>query len=346
MLVACLAACAFAAAAPPNDAYPGTTVDYGADVTGTTAEATAEDRDTPFANLPANTVWYAFTSATDRWTTVDTCGSALDTQIAIAELDGAIDDDSELCHVDEGSSVTFLATAGTTYHVLVDGYNTDVGSFNLHVKPDTQPPDTAVSGYSSSGWGLGSSERSTDASFDLLAYELGAYVGPPLTEFECSLDGAPFSACATPVDFHGLALGDHEFRARAIDPAGNRDDTPSVLDWTILGPADDTVPEDGSPGLKPNTRAAHLTLRATPSRDRHKPYTFKVSGRLVPRGNAKCTGKVSVQLKHGTRVLMRRGAKVAKSCAYSARVRTAKRGKLKVAAHIGKVSASVSVRAG
>ena len=40
MLVACLAACAFAAAAPPpNDAYPGTTVDYGAEVSGTNAEA-------------------------------------------------------------------------------------------------------------------------------------------------------------------------------------------------------------------------------------------------------------------------------------------------------------------
>src|SRR4051812_30300786 len=104
MLVACLAACGFAPAAPPpNDPDPGTTMDYGTQVTGTNVEATAEDRDTQTASGTPNTVWYAFTSASDRWTTVDTCGSALDTQIAVAELEDAVNDDSEQCG-DEGSS--------------------------------------------------------------------------------------------------------------------------------------------------------------------------------------------------------------------------------------------------
>ena len=92
--------------------------------------------------------------------------------------------------------------------------------------------------------------------------------------------------------------------------------------------------------------AARLTLHASPHRDRRKPYTFKISGRLVPRGDARCTGTVNVQLKRGTRVLMRRNPHVAKSCAYSARVNTSKRGKLKVTARAGNASASVTLRAG
>jgi hypothetical protein len=119
-----------------------------------------------------------------------------------------------------------------------------------------------------------------------------------------------------------------------------------VLDWTILGPADDTVPDDSSPGLNPSARVARLTLHATPHRDRHRPYRFRVSGRLVPRATARCAGSVRVRLEHGTRVLMRRSPKVAKTCTFTARVKTAKRGSLKVTAHVGTVSASVKVRAG
>src|SRR5262249_37226751 len=53
--------------------------------------------------------------------------------------------------------------------------------------------------------------------------------------FECSLDGAAFSACATPLTLNGLASGAHTFRVRTIDQAGNVS-APVERDWTIAIP--------------------------------------------------------------------------------------------------------------
>jgi hypothetical protein len=54
----------------------------------------------------------------------------------------------------------------------------------------------------------------------------------PVT-FECRLDAAAFSPCATPIAYAGLADGDHTFRVRAIDAAGNLDMSPATFTWTI-----------------------------------------------------------------------------------------------------------------
>lgn len=55
--------------------------------------------------------------------------------------------------------------------------------------------------------------------------------------FECSLNGAPFTACTPPQDFHVLPDGRHTFQVRAIDRAGNVDPTPASWEWTV-----DTAP--------------------------------------------------------------------------------------------------------
>ena len=60
----------------------------------------------------------------------------------------------------------------------------------------------------------GSSTTATGVTFTFTANEPGV-------TFNCSLDTAPFAACTSPVTVSGLALGNHTFRVRARDAAGN-----------------------------------------------------------------------------------------------------------------------------
>jgi hypothetical protein len=55
-----------------------------------------------------------------------------------------------------------------------------------------------------------------------------------VTGYECSLDGAGFASCASPVDLVSLAVGAHTFRVRARDGAGTVDATPASRKWTVL----------------------------------------------------------------------------------------------------------------
>ena len=52
--------------------------------------------------------------------------------------------------------------------------------------------------------------------------------------FDCKLDRGKFRRCASPKRYTGLALGNHTFRVRSIDSAGNRDSTPARFGWTVL----------------------------------------------------------------------------------------------------------------
>ena len=54
--------------------------------------------------------------------------------------------------------------------------------------------------------------------------------------FECSLDGAPFSACTSPHVMTDLDTGRHVFQARAIDAAGNTDLSSATYVWMAVAP--------------------------------------------------------------------------------------------------------------
>ncbi len=99
--------------------------------------------------------------------------------------------------------------------------------------PDTTPPETSVSG------GPDPTTTDTSASFAFDSSEAGS-------SFECSLDGAEWSACAPPQSYQGLSIGDHHFAVRATDAAGNTDETPAEADWTVTEPPPDTTPPDTS----------------------------------------------------------------------------------------------------
>ncbi|MGI8659210.1 MAG: hypothetical protein ACR2K4_10670 [Candidatus Limnocylindria bacterium] len=85
--------------------------------------------------------------------------------------------------------------------------------------PPPGAPDTTITS------GPSGTTSSTDASF--------TFTGTAGTDsFECQLDLAGFSACTSPQDYSGLALGDHTFEVRAV-AAGVPDPTPASRTWTI-----------------------------------------------------------------------------------------------------------------
>ena len=88
---------------------------------------------------------------------------------------------------------------------------------------DTTAPQTTITAAPPA------TTSSTSASFSFVASESGS-------TFECSLDGAAFTVCSSPSDYAGLALGTHQFSARARDAAGNADASPATHTWTISAP--------------------------------------------------------------------------------------------------------------
>ena len=74
-----------------------------------------------------------------------------------------------------------------------------------------------------------------------------------LAVFQCKLDSADYTACASPTLFTKLAEGAHTLYIRAVDPSGNRDETPVQLDWSIK------LPEDQGGGPVTGSTVATLT---------------------------------------------------------------------------------------
>ena len=108
---------------------------------------------------------------------------------------------------------------------------------------DTTPPTTSVNVVPE----ILSTEA--DASFEFVSNEPGS-------TFECSLDGSAFAACTSPRDYTGLADGQHEFRARARDAAGNVDQSPAIYTWRIdTTPPQTTIGAGAPPATGTSTSA-------------------------------------------------------------------------------------------
>jgi hypothetical protein len=57
---------------------------------------------------------------------------------------------------------------------------------------------------------------------------------PTTATFQCSLDGGPFVACASPHTIN-VGNGSHTFTVRAVDQAGNVDPAPPSFTWLVQG---------------------------------------------------------------------------------------------------------------
>ncbi|QSQ27964.1 OmpA family protein [Pyxidicoccus parkwayensis] len=123
---------------------------------------------------------------------------------------------------------------------------------------DTSPPDTTIVS------GPTGSTTSTSATFDFSSNE------SPVT-YQCSLDGAAFTACTDPVTFTGLADGSHTLSVRAVDAAGNVDPTPATRTWTVDRTAPDTTIVSG-PATVTNATTATFDFTSNES-----PVTYECS---------------------------------------------------------------------
>jgi len=116
------------------------------------------------------------------------------------------------------------------------------------------PPETTIDS------GPDSPSASPDAALTFSADDREA-------TFECSLNGASFAACASPVAYANLADGPNEFRVRAIDPHGNADPTPATHSWLVAVPPETTI--TGGPPDPTSSTSASLSFSAD------EPATFE-----------------------------------------------------------------------
>ncbi len=94
---------------------------------------------------------------------------------------------------------------------------------------DTVPPDTSIDSAPALITG------SRNASFTFSSTEANS-------TFECSLDDVDFAACSSPTAYSSLTDGQHTFRVRATDAAGNTDASSANHTWTV-DTTDNTPPE-------------------------------------------------------------------------------------------------------
>ena len=73
----------------------------------------------------------------------------------------------------------------------------------------------------------------------------------PSAGFQCKLDDANFSGCSSPLNLSNLPTGLRTIQVRAIDAAGNTDDSPEEASWTITAPVAPTCPS-GTQGIPPD----------------------------------------------------------------------------------------------
>ncbi|MFL5321013.1 MAG: endonuclease/exonuclease/phosphatase family protein, partial [Myxococcaceae bacterium] len=85
---------------------------------------------------------------------------------------------------------------------------------------DLTPPDTTLT-----------SAPSGDLSVNSATF---TFSSEPGASFECSLDGAAFTPCASGAGVNYLSSGPHSFEIRAKDEAGNVDPTPASASWNVL----------------------------------------------------------------------------------------------------------------
>ena len=95
---------------------------------------------------------------------------------------------------------------------------------------DTEEPETTIDSAIDGNSNIILDGGSTIS--DSMTFAFNGTDASGIASFECDLDNGGFSACASPLDLTSLPDGFHNFMVRAIDNAGNTDNTPASFSWT------------------------------------------------------------------------------------------------------------------
>ena len=148
---------------------------------------------------------------------------------------------------------TDLSEGSHTFYVKATDAagNTDASPASTTWTVDTIAPETTIDSGPSGTLSV------AEATF--------AYSSEDGSTFECSLNGAPYSACTYPKtkSYTKLSNGSHTFDVRATDGAGNVDATPASRNFSVEvppPPQDTTLPEttidSGPSGITDSTSAS------------------------------------------------------------------------------------------
>ena len=182
----------------------GTTVCSNAGATGESGEPTT------YGGGQLNTIWYVWTAPSSGTITFDTCSGDTNFDTTLKAFTGssvsaltqvATNDDASGCGT--RSRISFSATAGTTYHVQVDGYTDATGDFRLSWNMTT--PQASITK---------TVDKSTAASTEKLTYSIIVdntgtvdLTGPVLND-EINQNGTTYTATTGPILVSGDSDGD------------------------------------------------------------------------------------------------------------------------------------------
>src|SRR6188508_3005545 len=133
-------------------------------------------------------------------------------------------------------------TDGThTFEVLsVDNStNSDPSPAQLTWNVDTVPPETTILSASDGNQSTVTIGQNTSSKLMTIEFSGNDTGGVGVDHLECSLDGASFTACTSPIQYTTPQItdGTHTFEVLSVDNSTNSDPSPAQLTWNV-----DTIP--------------------------------------------------------------------------------------------------------
>src|SRR6186713_229967 len=135
-------------------------------------------------------------------------------------------------------------TDGThTFEVLsVDNStNSDPSPAQFTWNVDTVPPETTILSASDGNQSTVTIGQNTSSKLMTIEFSGNDTGGVGVDHLECSLDGASFTACTSPIQYTTPQItdGTHTFEVLSVDNSTNKDPSPAQLTWNV-----DTVPPE------------------------------------------------------------------------------------------------------